>query len=45
MDSNLKTSSRFFQVCALVSEIKSVKSNFGEFFGFQNSFDFASLAA
>ena len=33
MDSNLKTSGEFFQVCALVSLF------------FQNSFDFVSLVA
>ena len=35
MDSNLKTSGRIFQVCALVSEIKSVKSVFGYFLPFK----------
>ena len=42
MDSNLKTSGRFFEVFALESQIKSVKTDFGWFF-FQNSFYFVSL--
>ena len=32
MASNLKTSGRIFQVSALVSQIKSLKTNFGPFF-------------
>ena len=32
MDSNLKTSGRFFQDFAFVSQIKSVKTDFGLFF-------------
>ena len=35
-DSNLKTSGRFFQVFALVSQIKLVKTDLASFF-FQNS--------
>ena len=31
MASNLKTSGRIFQVSALVSQIKSLKTNFGLF--------------
>ena len=42
MESNLKTSGRFFQVFALLSEIKLVKTDLVSFF-FQNSFDFVSL--
>ena len=36
MDSNLKTQSgRFFQVFALVSQIKSIKTDFGKLFSFK----------
>jgi len=37
--SNLKTSGRIFQVSALVSQIKSLKTNFGPLFSFENSFN------
>ena len=41
-----ETSGRFFQVISPVSEIKSVKTDFGCcFFLFHNPFDFVSLAA
>ena len=43
MDSNLKTSTRSFKVCALVCQIKSVKTDLTVFFFFQNSFDFVSV--
>jgi len=36
---DLKTSGRIFQVSALVSQIKSLKANFGPFFSFENSFN------
>jgi len=39
MVSNLKTSGRIFQVSALVSHIKSLKTNFGLFSSFENSFN------
>ena len=42
--SNWKTSGTFFQVFALVSQIKLLKTYFGNSF-FQNSFHFVSLVA
>ena len=42
MHPNLKTSGRLFQVLALMSQIKSVKTDFAEFF-FQNPFDIVFL--
>jgi len=39
MASDLKTSGRSFQVFALVSQIKSLKTNFGLVFSFENSFN------
>jgi len=39
MASNLKTSGIIFQVSALVSQIKSLKTNFGLFFSFEYSFN------
>ena len=39
MASDLKTSGRIFQVSAPVSQIKSLKTNFGLFFSFENSFN------
>ena len=38
MDSNLKSSDRFFQDFALVSQVKSVKTDLASFI-FQRSFD------
>ena len=43
MNSNLKTSGRVFQVCALVLPIKSKKLILASFFFFENSFEFVSL--
>ena len=39
MASDLETSGRIFHVSALVSHIKSLKTNFGLFFSFENSFN------
>jgi len=42
MASNLKTSGIIFQVSALVSQIKFLKTNFG-FFSFEHSFNIVPL--
>ena len=39
---NTSNSGRFFQIFAIVSDIRSVKTHLASFF-FQNSFDFVSL--
>ena len=43
MASDLKNSGRIFQVSALVSQIKSLKTNFGLFFFFLNSYNIVPL--
>ena len=43
MHTDLKSSMRSFQVCGLVSQIKQVKTDFGNLSLFQNSFNFVAF--